>query len=476
MASNEPKFTVSFVSSTTGPSEIDKDSIMIGRLATCDVVLDHTAVSRIHAGINFLNGKFFLINLSASNLLSLNGRVLKSQQTDVLADGDILQIGPFVITVGQRAEELGLAIQEQSTANLKSTAPLPSPPTVSGARMKKEEADVLKVFWEKRSREKDDWGTRLRPTKKPEPGKAAVNWKPTRDLRRPWRIGVFVWAIIVFGALAAFAYIRYPESYAPKPLANPHQAASMTLPIAEKANANSCTTCHQPGRSIEAACVTCHAGEQFHASNTKAHEEAGISCTVCHREHQGADFDLNASAIRSCAECHNDNNKALYNGKGVRTPHGGSYGYPIEAGEWKWKGVYKEVAAAIPEISSSATGDANERERISRHFHTIHVGRLTVPEGLKGDKNGLVSCSTCHNSFEPLDRETPRQTCAACHTTRAGASNRDARFGSSGQANCISCHVQHPYSADRWKEFLTEDALERRRAAVTQQIGTLKTQ
>jgi hypothetical protein len=166
----------------------------------------------------------------------------------------------------------------------------------------------------------------------------------------------------------------------------------------------------------------------------------------------------------------------VYNGKGVRTPHGGSYGYPIEAGEWKWKGVYKEVAAAIPEIGSSATGDANERERISRHFHTVHVGRLKVAEGMKGDKNGLVSCSSCHNSFEPLDRETPRQTCAACHTTQAGSANRDTRFAAAGQANCISCHVQHPYSADRWKEFLTDDALERRRAAVAQHIESTKTQ
>ena len=48
MASNEPKFTISLAGSAVGPSEIEKDSIMIGRLATCDVVLDHTAVSRIH--------------------------------------------------------------------------------------------------------------------------------------------------------------------------------------------------------------------------------------------------------------------------------------------------------------------------------------------------------------------------------------------------------------------------------------------
>jgi hypothetical protein len=30
-------------------------------------------------------------------------------------------------------------------------------------------------------------------------------------------------------------------------------------------------------------------------------------------------------------------------------------------GEWKWNGVYREVADAIPEINSSATGDKDEQ-------------------------------------------------------------------------------------------------------------------
>ena len=59
----------------------------------------------------------------------------------------------------------------------------------------------MRVFWEKRSREKEDWGTRLRPTEKPKPGKAMFNWRPTRDLRRPWRAALFVWAILIVGAI-----------------------------------------------------------------------------------------------------------------------------------------------------------------------------------------------------------------------------------------------------------------------------------
>ena len=83
-----------------------------------------------------------------------------------------------------------------------------------------------------------------------------------------------------------------------------------------------------------------------------------------------------------------------------------------------------------------------------------------------------MTCSSCHKSFDPIARATPRETCAASHTNTGDLTARDARFAP-GQANCISCHVQHPYSAGRWSEFLTADALERRRVAVTDKIKEL---
>ncbi|MEO7659515.1 MAG: hypothetical protein ABIV48_07860, partial [Pyrinomonadaceae bacterium] len=291
--------------------------------------------------------------------------------------------------------------------------------------------------------------------------------------RRPWRFGLFIWAFLLIGAIGVFAYYRYPQTYSPKPLAHPHAVAIENSTIAAASNGNSCTTCHTPNEPMENSCVRCHQAAEFHASNTKAHEDAGITCTVCHKEHQGSDFQMSATAIQSCAECHNDKNKNTYNGKTVRTAHEGSYGYPVVDGVWKWKGVYREVADAIPEINSSATGDKSEQARLSRYFHTIHVARLKAPEGVKGDSRDLISCSSCHNAFKPvLDRTTPQQTCGACHTTAADAQDRDTRFGAVS-ANCISCHVQHPFSAGRWNEFLTDDAVNRRKVAVTARITKL---
>jgi hypothetical protein len=187
---------------------------------------------------------------------------------------------------------------------------------------------------------------------------------------------------------------------------------------------------------------------------------------------------MKATAIQTCAECHNDKNTKTYNGKSVRTPHEGSYGYPVVDGKWKWKGVYREVADAIPEINRSATGDKDEDAKLSRQFHTVHLYRLEAPDGIKGDKRGLMTCSSCHETFgkNNVDLTTPRQTCAVCHTTPAEAASRDARFGRSSSSNCISCHVQHPYSGGRWSEFMTDDAMDRRKEAVANQIKELSGQ
>jgi hypothetical protein len=451
---------------------VAKDGIIIGRVDTCDLVLDHKTVSRVHAGINYVDGRFIVANLSSSNTLTINGRPLRPKESDVLADGDTIQIGPFILVLDRVGDTLKVSLTDSFATDLGNRTASFSARDQASAQA--DQGDVLKVFWEKRSREKEDWGSRLRPTAKPIPGKAMFNWKPTNDLRRPWRAGVFVWAVLLLGSAAVFAFYKYPNAYSPRPLSSAHAKHFDESTIAVESNSNSCTTCHAPNEPVENSCIKCHSADQFHATNTRAHEDAGVTCTVCHLEHRGADFSPNAYAIASCASCHSDENKNVYNGKAVQTTHGGSYGYPLENGEWNWKGVYQEVAAAVPEITGTATGDADEQAKRSRHFHAIHVARLTVPAGLKGDSAGLVSCSTCHKSFEPIDRVTPKETCASCHMNQAGDTVRDQRF-KPGEANCISCHVQHPFSGKRWREFVSDEAYERRKESVARAIEDLKT-
>src|ERR1051325_3692265 len=101
MAEETGKFTVTFADLSRDPLSVPKDGILIGRTDPCDIVLDHKTVSRVHAAINYRDGKYYIVNLSSSNILTLNGRRLPPERDDVLADGDTIQIGPFTILAGR---------------------------------------------------------------------------------------------------------------------------------------------------------------------------------------------------------------------------------------------------------------------------------------------------------------------------------------------------------------------------------------
>lgn len=466
-------FTISYPERSTAPVSVEKDALVIGRIQSNDIVLNHSSVSRVHAGINRVESEYLLINLSTANSLTLNGKLLAAEEVDVLADGDTIQIGPFTITLARHDNELELSVLHQFTGDLKNTSrKLPSLSELIPDRGNKEVADVLKVFWEKRTRDKEDWGTRLRPAEKPLPGKALINWKPTRDLQRPWRFGLFIWAFLVVGVLAVVAFYKYPQTYVSKPLSNPHIKSIDNKFIANRGNENSCTTCHSSTEPMENACITCHQAEQFHPSNTNAHQSAGVTCTICHLEHQGENFPMRAAAIQGCAECHSDSNKQTYNGKSVQTAHNGTFGLPVKDGKWIWNGLYSEISESMPTVNASGTKDETEQMRLSRQFHSIHLYRLKPAEGMKTDADNRVSCSTCHKSFDPIDRKTPYETCATCHNGLTATNNLVVI--KPDQANCVSCHVQHAYSQNRWRDYLTEEAHNVRQKVIEKQIQRLR--
>src|SRR6266436_2843846 len=86
------------------PKTIVTEGLKIGRLSDSDVWLNHPAVSRLHAGINRIEGYFYLINLSASSATALNGRVIPFNEAEALADGDVVRIGPFFLNIEQTGE------------------------------------------------------------------------------------------------------------------------------------------------------------------------------------------------------------------------------------------------------------------------------------------------------------------------------------------------------------------------------------
>src|SRR5216683_6670591 len=100
------------------PKTIVSEGLRIGRLSDSDVWLNHPAVSRLHAGINQIEGYFYLINLSASSATTLNGRAIPFNEAEALTNGDEIQIGPFFLRIEQTAEALKVRVVLQFAVNV----------------------------------------------------------------------------------------------------------------------------------------------------------------------------------------------------------------------------------------------------------------------------------------------------------------------------------------------------------------------
>lgn len=453
------------------PTTLVADGLKIGRLPSCELVLNHPTVSRLHAGINEADGRFYLYNFSHSSGTTLNGRIIPIEAAEVLAAGDVVQIGPFFLHVERATDDaLDLRVTIEMAVHVgeaegRIEMPSPSPDQIHSRGSASEVSHALNVFWEKRKREAGKMH-RISPLRPRKParvlGKARFNWTPTRDLVRPWPFSVFLWAFVLVALTSIVAAIVYAQAYMPAPISDVHTRTDLALQpaIAREANASRCTSCHTLTGSMEDKCASCHRTESFVAKVSDGHTEAGIGCTSCHIEHQGTEFRPAVLSLQTCMNCHNDSNQLAYNGKRVRTPHGGTVGYTVVDGVWVWEGLtpsqwgrkspeLKEAIARL-ETSLEESQDVERPQQMLRsaEFHALHMHRVKAVGGIPGNSDGELSCSSCHTSFQPIDRDTPRTTCGACHTGDSGG--RYERFLASDQPNCISCHTQHEGGRRAW--------------------------
>ncbi|HEX8897081.1 MAG TPA: cytochrome c3 family protein, partial [Chthoniobacterales bacterium] len=166
----------------------------------------------------------------------------------------------------------------------------------------------------------------------------------------------------------------------------------------------------------------------------------------------------------SCFQCHNDQNRQSYNGKTVSTPHGGTFGYPVVAGHWKWAGLdAEEMEQRKSNLKLERLPTDSEDQWRSKEFHAVHLYRVKAVAGLPGSKEGELSCSSCHATRDPIDLATPRTTCGKCHNGQP-----DARVGqqviAGDKPNCTSCHVQHTKDKRHWNPGLLRIATDETKA------------
>src|SRR6266850_2328243 len=98
------------------PVTIVAEGLLVGRLPTCEVLLNHPSVSRLHAGITNAESDFYIRNLRPANPILLNGEKLEDYQA--LAAGDVLGVGPFAlnIDIAQGALVIKVSLQIAATA------------------------------------------------------------------------------------------------------------------------------------------------------------------------------------------------------------------------------------------------------------------------------------------------------------------------------------------------------------------------
>lgn len=492
----EPKstFRITRVDLDLDQALIVDNALLIGSTPECNLWLNHPAVAPRQATVSRIGDVFHLRNHDQSRAVKINDKLIEADNYP-LAASDVMELGPFHLKLIRTEEGLDVQVsrkldfeddeeqehQEVSTmasTGLKGAEPKEEQPatgqkkdttvkqpvsapkttpaikkTIATHKVHKkrgQELDDTKVLdiWFARIDERSKMAqpSRLNPFDPKLKGDKKYGWKTTSDLspRRAFSLPKWILAaVFLVGTLLLVASYRFASSsFSPALLSVAHTRTQMdlTLPIARKPNGDSCLSCHSSDASMDQNCTSCHQASAFVANVTEEHQQAGIGCIVCHAEHRGADFQPAKESLLICAKCHNDGNRNTYNGRVVHAPHNGTFGYPVINGEWVWKGLTAEEWQLKKIKAKREDVDSEEKWR-SKQFHALHFERVSAVANLARRKDGSLGCSSCHNNFRPIDRDTPRRTCALCHLLNKEVIGETA--ASTDAPDCNSCHTQH---------------------------------
>ena len=92
--SSEGEAELVVVGSKRRPYPLAKDSLSIGRLDSCDIVLSDAGVSRKHAEVRREGDEWVVIDLGSTNGTVVNGQPVRRHR---LAAGDRIEVGETVI-------------------------------------------------------------------------------------------------------------------------------------------------------------------------------------------------------------------------------------------------------------------------------------------------------------------------------------------------------------------------------------------
>src|SRR5205807_1685190 len=131
---------------------------------------------------------------------------------------------------------------------------------------------------------------------------------------------------------------------------------------------------------------------------------------------------------------------------------------PVANGHWKWAGLdQEEIAQRKDTLKLERLPSDSEDQWRSKQFHAVHIYRVKATRELGGNKEGELSCSSCHKNLNPPDLITPRTTCGQCHNGSRDP-RADRQVIASDKPNCTSCHVQHMQDKRHWNPGLLSES------------------
>ena len=359
---------------TLDPVVIESEGLTVGRLIGNDLALNHPTVSRTHAGIKEIEGDYWIFNLSEANGTLLNGEQIEKTP---LADGDLIQIGPFFLYPKYDDKDLRLEVEmtvnplpveassssqiilpaeqrktvlldprsmgrlnvqaqlQRDKVTPKGTRRLTGTGILTG-RLTPLDEQALKIFWDKRKRE-------------------AVNSPPTRRQAEGQAFGQ--------GAVQLVSDARPAILLADRPLLVgrdrgdpargrrdvPFQGRLFARPAFDVAFPQ--RPLDQPGDRenreqlhlhdlpcgsgpMNQNCASCHTTSAFSSDVSDIHMKVGMTCVSCHSEHNGRGFSPRLVANVACTGCHRDGSefRSPLTGQLLKTPHGNVTGYPVTDG------------------------------------------------------------------------------------------------------------------------------------------------
>jgi hypothetical protein len=225
--------------------EVPDSSLLIGRAGGAQLRLPEEAVEFLHARIDRIEGQYVLSDESRITGTYVNGIKI---QKKILADGDRIMIGVFVLVAGLEAASGDLTLD---------ITPATAEPQISGKSVDRTAFDYAGAY--------------------------ALH-------HRLWNKTVLT---VVF-VLVSAALLLWPVRAGRKEIFRAGNAVS-----GHALFANQCDRCHQPWRGpSESRCQECH-GTQIHHP-----EQAFVpSCLMCHAEHHEQPA-LSRVASRQCLVCH----------------------------------------------------------------------------------------------------------------------------------------------------------------------------